>query len=196
MWLLPLLLLLASPLLLAVLPGVPAGLQQWGMRLLPDQVLVRVLESQGETAWKHTRLAQWQYALQLVTARPWFGWGAAAFSVLYPIHAAKRWHGHVHNLPLELAVSHGLPVMVLIVGTVLVLLMLTARRGMLQKPPLERAWWAASLVLVVMHATDLPLFDSRLNILGWTLLAGLYAFIRESEPDRDGLAASPERVDP
>ena len=86
--------------------------------------------------------------------------------------------------------------MVLIVGTVLVLLMLTARRGMLQKPPLERAWWAATLVLVVMHATDLPLFDSRLNILGWTLLAGLYAFIRESEPDRDGLAASPERVDP
>ena len=113
MWLLPLLLILASPLLLAVLPGVPSSLHNWGMRLLPDQLLVRVLESQGETAWKHTRLAQWQYALQLVAARPWFGWGAAAFSVLYPIHAAKRWHGHVHNLPLELAVSHGLPAMLL-----------------------------------------------------------------------------------
>ena len=199
MWLLPLLLLLASPLLLAVLPGVPAGLQQWGMRLLPDQVLVRVLESQGETAWKHTRLGQWQYALQLVSARPWFGWGAAAFSVLYPIHAAKRWHGHVHNLPLELAVSHGVPAMLLIVGTVLFLLVLAVQRGMLQKAPLERAWWAATLVMVVMHATDLPLFDSRLNILGWTLLAGLCAFSRQCQepgPDRDVPAVSPEQADP
>ena len=42
MWLLPLLLLLASPLLLAVLPGVPAGLQQWGMRLLPDLSLIHI----------------------------------------------------------------------------------------------------------------------------------------------------------
>ena len=58
--------------------------------------------------------------------------------------------------------------------------------------------WTATLVLVAMHATDLPLFDSRLNILGWTLLAGLAAFNRELEqppsprPDRDGSAASPE----
>ena len=49
-----------------------------------------------------------------------------------------------------------------------------------------------------MHATDLPLFDSRLNILGWTLLAGLAAFNQELEqtppprPDRDAPAASPE----
>ena len=29
-----------------------------------------------------------------------------------------------------------------------------------------------------MHATDLPLFDARLNLLGWVLLAGLCGFIR------------------
>ena len=53
-------------------------------------------------------------------------------------------------------------------------------------------------VLVVMHATDLPLFDSRINILGWTLLAGLAAFNQEVQltpqpgPDRDAPAASQE----
>ena len=118
--------------------------------------------------------------------------------MLYPIYAAKRWHGHSHNLPLELAISHGLPVMLLIVGTVLLLLVVALRRGILQKAPMERAWWTATLVLVAMHATDLPLFDSRLNILGWTLLAGLAAFNQEREqtpsprPDRDAPAASPE----
>ena len=30
-------------------------------------------------------------------------------------------------------------------------------------------------VLVLLHGTDLPFFDSRLNIAGWILLAGLRA---------------------
>ena len=199
-WLLPLMLLAASPLLLVMLPKTPAGLRQGAMALLPESILVRLLEKEGETAWKHTRLGQWAYAIQLVAARPWLGWGAAAFSVLYPIYAAKRWHGHSHNLPLELAISHGLPVAVLIVGTVLALLILAFRRGMPQRAPLERAWWASALVLVLMHATDLPLFDARLNLLGWVLLAGLCGFIRHPQPrpgpDRDAPAAVPVAVDP
>ena len=32
--------------------------------------------------------------------------------------------------------------------------------------------------MVSMHATDLPFFDARLNMLGWVLLAGLCGFIR------------------
>ncbi len=174
--LLPVLLLVSSPLLLA---------------LLPDSILERLLERGGDTPWKHTRLGQWTYAIQLVAARPWLGWGSAAFSVMYPIHAAKRWHGHSHNLPLELAISHGVPVALLIVGTVLALMMLALRRGMLRQAPLERAWWTSALVLLTMHFTDLPFFDARLNLLGWILLAGLCAFIRNSPP-RPG----PDRGDP
>ena len=174
--LLPVLLLVSSPLLLA---------------LLPDSILERLLERGGDTPWKHTRLGQWTYAIQLVAARPWLGWGSAAFSVMYPIHAAKRWHGHSHNLPLELAISHGVPVALLIVGTVLALMMLALRRGMLRQAPLERAWWTSALVLLTMHFTDLPFFDARLNLLGWILLAGLCAFIRNSPP-RPG----PGRGDP
>lgn len=199
-WLLPLMLLLASPLLLVVVPGIPAGLRQGAMALVPDSILVRLLEREGGTAWKHTRLGQWTYAIDLMTARPWLGWGAAAFSVMYPIYAAKRWHGHSHNLPLELAISHGLPVALLMVGTVLILLMLAVRRGILQRAPLERAWWAAALVLLVMHATDLPFFDARLNLLGWVLLAGLCGFIRQPRPGprpgRDAPAVVPVPADP
>ena len=181
-WLLPvLLLLMTSP-------------------LLPDSILMRFLEREGQTPWKHTRLGQWTYAIELVAARPWLGWGAAAFSVMYPIYAAKRWHGHSHNLPLELAISHGLPVALLMVGTVLILLMLAVRRGILQRAPLERAWWTSALVLSVMHATDLPFFDARLNLLGWVLLAGLCGFIRQAPsapgPGRDAPAAVPASADP
>jgi hypothetical protein len=98
-------------------------------------------------------------------------------------------------LPLELAISHGLPVAVLVVGTVFLLLVVALKRGMLRRDPLERAWWAAALVMVVMHATDLPLFDSRMNILGWVLFAGLANVSQPSKLDRDALAASGEPAD-
>jgi O-antigen ligase len=194
-WLLPLLALLTVPLALTVLPGVPVGLKSWSAGLLPDRLAARLVEQETPTALKHTRIGQWIYGIELVAARPWLGWGAAAFSVLYPIYAAMRWWGHSHNLPLELAISHGLPVAILVVGMVLLLLVIALKRGMLERDPFERAWWAAALVMVLMHATDLPLFDSRMNILGWVLLAGLANVSQPLKPDRDALAISGEPAD-
>ena len=77
--------------------------------------------------------------------------------------------------------------------------MVALQRGMLRRGPMDRAWWAASLVLIAMHATDLPFFDSRLNLLGWVLLAGLCGFIQTQVgegQDRDAPAASLSSADP
>ena len=63
------------------------------------------------------------------------------------------------------------------------------------RDPLERAWWAAALVMVFMHATDLAFFDSRMNILGWVLLAGLANVSQPLKPDHDALAVSGEPAD-
>jgi hypothetical protein len=40
----------------------------------------------------------------------------------------------------------------------------------------DRAWWAAALVLTSLHATDMPFYDSRINVAGWVLLAGLRCY--------------------
>ncbi len=209
-WLLPLMAMALMPVILAVVPGTPSGLQQWARTLVPEAIWARFSEATYvQRDWVHSRVSQWDVALQLIAQRPWLGWGAAAFSVLYPLITAKKWHGHTHNLPLELSVSHGLPVALLVVGTVLALLITALRRGvlnggvqklgMIRSTVFDRAWWAASLILVVMHATDLPFFDSRLNIFGWILLAGLRCVIfplqvlpsSESMLDLDARSASP-----
>jgi hypothetical protein len=46
------------------------------------------------------------------------------------------------------------------------------------------------LVLVALHATDMPFYDSRINVAGWVLLAGLPAMVRP-EPQRALPVASP-----
>jgi hypothetical protein len=173
-WLLPLMAVLLAVVALASLPGVPALLQAPARALVPEWIWGRLsdLRYAGERPLAETRLAQWGVAARLVAERPWLGWGAAAFGLLYP-RITGQWHGHPHNLPITLAVSHGLPVAVLVVGLVGWLLMRGARLGMLDGPPFERAWWTAALVLASLHATDMPLYDSRINVAGWVLLAGL-----------------------
>ena len=179
-WLLPLLALGLIPVLLAVWPGVPELLQDPARALVPESVWSRLSDSRyaGERVLASTRLSQWGVALQLIAERPWLGWGAAAFSVLYPLRTGK-WHGHSHNLPLELAVSSGVPAALALVGLVLALLIVSLRCSRMGL--FDRAWWAAVLVLVVLHGTDMPFFDSRLNIAGWILLAGLRSRIRQTE---------------
>ena len=174
LWLLPLLLLALLPVALATIPGIPAVLQEPARTLVPQSIWGRLndFNSQGQRPLAITRLSQWGVALGLIVERPWLGWGAAAFSVIYPLRTGF-WHGHPHNIGIDLALSHGLPVAVLLVGFVLWLLIRAARLGMASGPLFERAWWAAALVMVALHATDMPLYDSRVNIAGWILLAGL-----------------------
>ena len=173
-WLIPLLVLALLPVLLSVLPGVPLILQDPARSLVPETLWARLNDSQyaGERVLASTRISQWNVALQLIAERPWLGWGAAAFSAIYPLRTGQ-WHGHAHNLPLELAIGHGLPVALLLLGFVLALLVVSLRQGL--SGLFDRAWWTAFFVLMVLHGTDLPFFDSRVNIAGWILLAGLRA---------------------
>ncbi len=178
-WLLPLLVVVLAVVTAATLPGVPEALQNPARQLVPEAIWSRLsdLRYSGQRPLAITRLAQWGTALGLIAERPWLGWGAAAFSLIYPLRTG-HWHGHPHNLPIDLALSHGLPVAVLVVGLVLVLLLRGAQRGMLGAGLFDRAWWTATLVLIVLHATDVPMYDSRINVAGWVLIAGLRGFLR------------------
>ncbi|NBR43659.1 MAG: O-antigen ligase domain-containing protein [Synechococcaceae bacterium WB5_2B_268] len=175
LWLMPLFLLLLLPVLFAVLPGVPELLQNGCRFLVPEAIWVRLSDiAFSDRPMASTRLGQWQVAAGLVAERPWLGWGAAAFSLIYPIRTGV-WHGHPHNLPLDLAISHGMPAALLLIAVVLWLLLRATSLGINQAGLFERAWWAAVLILVLLHATDLPLYDGRVNVAGWLLLAGLRA---------------------
>tara|TARA_Y100001968_G_C19425546_1_gene754129 strand:- start:1459 stop:2583 length:1125 start_codon:yes stop_codon:yes gene_type:complete len=189
-WLLPFLFISLLPLFLAVLPGVNLELQTLARTIVPERVWTRLndMKFMGLRSIESTRVNQWKEAIILISERPFLGWGAAAFSVLYPLRQGL-WHGHAHNLPLELAVSSGVPAAGLLVGMVLLLLIIALYRlGFWQgnktidhysdNSLFDRAWWTSMFILICFHGTDMPLFDSRINLAGWILLAGLRCLIR------------------
>ena len=81
----------------------------------------------------------------------------------------------------------------LIVIFVLALLLRAVGPALLRGGVFDRGWWTAVLVLVALHATDMPFYDSRINVAGWVLLAGLPAMVRP-EPQRALPVTSPAPV--
>lgn len=174
-WLLPLLLLALLPVALAVLPGVFAGLQEWARAAVPDSIWQRLTDHAFDRPVATTRLSQWSAASQLVLERPWLGWGAAAFGMLYSLRSGFS-PGHPHNLPLNLGLSFGAPVALLLLAVPIWVAVAATRHGMATASPADRGWLTAFLLLASIHATDLPYYDARINMAGWFLLAGLRSY--------------------
>ena len=191
-WLIPLLGLILLPVFFSVVPWFGSDLQIWSRNIVPEAIWSRLsdLRYMDERVLVSTRISQWGVAIQLLLERPWFGWGAAAFSIIYPLRTGQ-WYGHAHNLPLEISVSHGVPAALLIIITVILLLIISLRyciyfsgkktTNFSNNNLFDRSWWTATFVLLVLHGSDMPFFDSRLNIAGWILLAGLRALISQNQ---------------
>ncbi len=187
-WLIPLMLICILPVIIATLPFFDFGIQQFARSIVPESIWMRLTDMQFVDArpFEATRIGQWKIAINLILEKPFFGWGAAAFSIIYPLRTGLS-HGHSHNLPLELAISHGILVSIILNIFVFSLLIISAYYRVFNKLNIrnnliiDRAWWTSTLILICFYATDIPLFDSRVNILGWILLIGLRCMIIQDD---------------
>ena len=64
--------------------------------------------SEGYLSLDSSRLEIWLIAIKAIAKNPIIGNGAGTFSTIFE-NQTGFWKGHPHNLPLELAVSYGLP---------------------------------------------------------------------------------------
>ena len=131
------------------------------------------------------RIGVWQVAIELIQERPWLGWGLGNFKFLF----AERAIGttdlpmvvHAHNIWLLLWVESG----------VFVMLGMTLMIGYVYYQGLVTLWcdWQherrqTGILLGYLLAFgsvslfalfDVTLYDARVNILNWFLLAAIYA---------------------
>lgn len=136
------------------------------------------------------RATQWQFAWSLAEQRPLTGWGLRNFTPLYQ----AKWQvfmGHPHSLPLMLVAETGFPATVLLVGLVGWMVYRGVRLLQSWAPasdPLPQSdrlilftYLVAFLACSLFNLFDVALFDIRINILGWVLLAAIWGLVSKHE---------------
>jgi len=128
-------------------------------RLWPqaDGGILRRLEA-GESGC-HSRLTMWSNVSQLISLRPWTGWGELAYAHIDVLYEGPRFCeilGNAHNLPLHLAVSFGLPVAVFLCGAFFVILW--RARPLDEHQPLRQTAWLALALMLLHSMVEYPLW--------------------------------------
>ena len=191
-WYLPTIFIGFTILSFTVMPFFPSQVQTFMKSIVPARIYTLFPEIGFQDLTKYPRIAKWFASIAYILDKPFFGWGAASFPILYELKSGE-WFGHAHNLPLELTISYGIIPTILIFSTYLALLLLSfkkmnnvlySKKSKLNKV-YDRAWLASSLIFFLSHLVDIQYFDARISIFCWILLAGLRSFLEELEKPKN-----------
>jgi hypothetical protein len=154
-------------------------------RIVPELIWARLNDQlYPDRPLATLRSTQWDFAWDMATDRPLTGWGLRSFTPTYEA-ATQTWLGHPHNLFLMLAAETGFPAAIglfAIIGWVL-------GRGIIwllqtsQWSERDRFGYVVMLLafgaIGLFHLFDVTLFDLRINLLGWLLLAAIWGPVRQ-----------------
>ncbi|WP_193198087.1 O-antigen ligase family protein [Nostoc sp. MG11] len=124
------------------------------------------------------RKTQWEFAWSLTQQHPWTGWGLRSFTTLYKTQMQIRL-GHPHNLFLMLSAETGFPSTFLfcgLLGWILIAGFQLLRKSKYIDKQDRLIFFSYLLVFVgwlLFNTVDITLFDFRLNMLSWLLLAAI-----------------------
>ena len=121
-------------------------------------------------------------SLSLIKRRPFLGWGASTFPHLHSNAGSSVEAQHTHNIFLELAHNFGLPLSILICSSIVVLLVklfksITKNKNQYKIKLLEKSWLISTSLVLILHISDITLYDGKLNLLICILLAGSRAIL-------------------
>jgi O-antigen ligase len=155
------------------LPG-----QNWLRKIVPSFLWQRLSDQMyPDRPLPTLRTSQWHFCLDLVTDRPFFGWGLRNFSILYE-EKTSIYLGHPHNLFLMFGAETGL----ITLGAIMFIIGRILWQGILAlntlKLPKSEAIILFSYLVVfssfiIFNLFDVSIFDLRLNLLAWIILAAI-----------------------
>ena len=161
-------------------------------QLIPEQIINDFSQRKLlENPSRELRSDIWSSAIDFIKLKPLFGMGAGLFPLVYIsknelTQELNNWVSHTHNLFLELAFNYGLIVSSIIIFFILFLIIksfIVIRFNKLKvcnsMTNFNRAWWAATILLVSSQLVDVQYYDGRISVVFWILLSGLRAMIKE-----------------
>jgi O-antigen ligase len=154
-------------------------------QVIPAFFWTRLADELYERPLATLRSTQWQFAWEMAQERPWLGWGLRNFTPLYKAEMGL-WLGHPHNLFLMLLAEIGIPATLFLCGLVAwvvvrgigLLVNLAQPLGKVRYHRQRNQLLLFTYLLAFGGCTafnlfDVTIFDIRLNLLGWILLAAI-----------------------
>lgn len=141
------------------------------------------------------RLGVWRLAIEMIQQRPWLGWGFSGLRQLYIPGSIPEYDVifHAHNFWLFLASEAGLPVTVAfcaVIGTIYYDgVKVCLNGGLAALKGGDRAillgYLLAFASCILFGLFDVAVFDARVNLFNWGLVAAIYILSRSalSKPD-------------
>ena len=177
---------LLSAVVLCLIAGYLARRRRWvlilGLVLLSAMVAGLLLLGFGGRSMslalftQDPRVAAWKIALDLIQQRPLTGWGLGGFSHQYVPFSVTNHERlfHPHNLWLYLACDTGIPTILLFCWVVGRTYVAGIRRLVVDHSnPTLLAYSLGFTGCILFGLFDVTLFDARINVLSWFLLAGI-----------------------
>ena len=168
----------------------PNNLAEAILNNLPHNFMSNFPEKLNQISEEFPRLQIWGTSLKFISLRPFLGWGAGTFPILYEIENSS-WIGHTHNLLFEIAISYGIFPAILLVIFIFSILFKSINSEFKTKHSsnyveknnhlFNKAWICAIFFLTFAHLIDIQYFDLRISIISWILLAGLRAMLLEKK---------------
>ena len=167
---------------ICVLPIFKGELQTLMRLLIPDKIWLEFTEK-GFEGLDVTRMEIFISSLKISTLKPIFGIGASSFTAIYALQTGF-WKGHSHNLIIELAISYGIPLAILLTLIILCLLFKSGKllffNGRNNEADLfDKAWWTSIFIFSCSQLVDIQYFEGRISIFTWILISGIKQIIDE-----------------
>ena len=93
-----------------------------------------------------------------------------------------------HNLPLELIISYGIPVGILVIAPIITIVYLSVKKSFMNTNRLtifDKSWITSLIVILISQMVDIQYFDGRISIVLWLLISGSSNIINENN-DKNG----------
>ena len=135
---------------------------------------------------KISRIFIWKNAIEFITQRPLFGWGAAIFPILFALKYDLEVF-HTHNLFLELAMGYGVIIALLVLFFFLTIL-ISSYGVIFKKKEFNNlnncAWWVSFFIFLISQLYDVAYYDLRISISCWIFIAGLRSITNQEDGEK------------
>ena len=114
--------------------------------------------------FQYSRIEIWKSGLEAVYSNPIFGSGAGSFPEIFKSEHGI-WKGHAHNLPLELIISYGIPVGILVIAPIITIVYLSVKKSFMNTNRLtifDKSWITSLIVIFLIFSPSYSFNQSLL----------------------------------